>query len=201
MQRTRPRLRPEALSVAFVAGAVLGTLWDQFHVISGTLRYAEPTLAGQPWWVPLQFGGAFALAVAAFAWLGDPAPRRASPRVAGIETIWMTAVYATTAFLSDYPWALAVVMLVLLAARSADLATTFAASPIPAATTIVAGPLYEASLIAAGQFEYATSQLGEIPVWLPLLWVNGILFVARLTDALMQRFGMRRPEPEQPETS
>lgn len=197
MQPTRPHLRPMALPIAFVVGAVLGTVWDQFHVRSSTISYAEPTLAGQPWWVPPQFGIAFVLAVIAFAMLGDPAPRRASRNAAGIEAVWLTAVYATTAFFSRYPLVLAAVLLFLLAARAGDVATTIMASPIPALALLVGGPLYEAVLVNSGQYEYRTQELGPLPIWLPLLWAHSLMFIARLTEALLQQFGIRRPPPEE----
>src|SRR5690349_18978403 len=42
----------------FLAGAILGTALDAFHVLSGVERYAAPALFGVAWWAPLLFGGA-----------------------------------------------------------------------------------------------------------------------------------------------
>lgn len=188
----RPRLRPVAYPVAFAAGAVLGTFWDRLHVASGALSYADYGIAGQPWWIPLEFGAAFAAGVAVFTLLGDPAPRPASPRIAAIEVLWLTAIYATTAFFDQMPWMLAVVLLAALAVRARDLAPIAAGSPIPVAMLIVGGPLFEAMLITAGVDVYRTSQIGPLPVWLPLLWMNGVLLMARFSEALLWRFGVRR---------
>ncbi|HEX9696525.1 MAG TPA: hypothetical protein VGB64_09470 [Actinomycetota bacterium] len=189
---SRPRLSIGAYPAAFVAGAVLGAFWDRMHVAAGTLVYADEGIAGQPWWVPLEFGAAFVAAVAVFTLLGDPAPRRESSRVAAIETLWITAVYASTAFFDRWPWALAAILLALLAVRAKDLGPIVSGSPIPSLALLIGGPLFEAALITSGVDSYRNSQLGPLPVWLPLLWAHGILFMMRFSEALLLRFGVRR---------
>lgn len=207
----RPRLRPAAYPVAFAAGAVLGTFWDRLHVASGALSYSDYGIAGQPWWIPLEFGAAFAAGVAVFTLLGDPAPRPESPRIAAIEVLWLTAIYAMTAFFDQMPWLLAAMLVVTLAVRARDLIPIAAGSPIPVAMLVVGGPLFEAMLLTSGVDVYRTSQIGPLPVWLPLLWMNGVLLMARFSEALLWRFGVRRiaepatavitqtdPEPDPP---
>jgi hypothetical protein len=44
----------------------------------------------------------------------------------------------------------------------------------------IAGPAVEAALTGAGAFDYADPDFAGIPVWLPLLWANGGLFIRRL---------------------
>ncbi len=188
----RPRLGAAAYPALFVTGAVLGTFWDQLHVRAGTLFYRSPTIAGQPWWVPLEFGIAFVLGGVLFTMLGDPAPRKQSPRIAGIEAFWLTAIYAMTAFFDRWPWVLAGLLVLALAARAGPLAMVALASPIPVVAVLIAGPLTEAMLISAGLFEYRHIHTDPIPFWLPLLWANGIMFMARLCEAMLQRFGVRR---------
>ncbi len=53
-------VRARTLLVLFALGATLGLFLDWLHVVSGTTRYADPGWWGQPWWVPLLFGGASA---------------------------------------------------------------------------------------------------------------------------------------------
>lgn len=188
----RPRLSIAAYPAAFIAGALLGTFWDRMHVAAGTLVYADEGIAGQPWWVPVEFGLAMAAGVAIFTLLGDPAPRRESPRVAAIETLWITAVYASTAFFDRWPWALAAILLVLLAMRAKDLGPVVAGSPIASLVLVAGGTLFEAALVSADVYSYRNSQVGPVPIWLPVLWAHGILFMMRFSEAMLWRFGVRR---------
>ncbi|HVL89854.1 MAG TPA: hypothetical protein VM841_06415 [Actinomycetota bacterium] len=188
----RPRLSLAAYPAAFVVGAILGTFWDRLHVVAGTLVYADEGVFGQPFWIPLEFGAAAVAGVMVFTLLGDPAPRRESPRVAAIETLWISAVYAATAFFDRWPWALAALLLILLAVRAKDLAPIVAGSPIPSLALLLGGPLFEAALISSGVYSYRNSQLGPLPVWLPVLWAHGVLFMMRFSEAMLLRFGVRR---------
>lgn len=189
---TRLRLGFGAYPALFAFGAVLGTLWDQLHVRAGTLAYFSPDVAGQPWWVPLEFGFAFVAGGALFTMLGDPAPRPRSSSLASAEGAWLTAIYAITAFLDERPYVVAGILLIALIARAGNIAETVMASPVPVIALVILGPLAEVMLIRADLFQYRIQQLGPIPIWLPLLWANGVLFMARLSEAMLQRFGVRR---------
>src|SRR5579862_2517520 len=45
----------------FVYGAIVGTLLDGIHSHIGATVYAHPVFWRAAWWVPLLFGGAFAI--------------------------------------------------------------------------------------------------------------------------------------------
>ncbi|MHB8510755.1 MAG: DUF2878 family protein [Actinomycetota bacterium] len=188
----KPRLRPIGFLAAFGLGAILGTFWDQLHVRSGTLIYAHASSFGQPWWVPLEFGIASVLIVWLFVTLGDPIPKTASIRVAAIEGVWFTGIYAITAFFDRKPWVVVGLVALALGVRSKDVAGAISRNAIPAVTVLVIGPVVEAMLIESGLYAYRTHQLGPVPVWLILLYANGLLFMLRSTEALLQRFGVRR---------
>lgn len=194
----KPRLRPRAIPALFVLGATLGTAWDLLHTSSGTLTYSHPTFGDEAWWVPLEFGLAYALGAPLIAMLGDPAPRRDAVRVALGETAWLTALYSATAFLHEQPWALVAALTLALAARASTFGVLVAANPIPAVAIVVLGPLTESALVAAGLFRYAEPQLGNIPIWLPLLWANAIPFAVRLTEAALLLGGVRVPATGEP---
>lgn len=189
---TKPRLRVSAYPILAAIGAIAGTLWNQLHVQSSTLTFSHPAFANQAWWVPLLFAGAFAAGGALFTLAGDPAPRPPSIRVAQIEAVWMTAMYAMTAFLSEWPWLLAALLAAALLIRGGDMMVLFSSSPIPAVAVVAAGCFVESMLIAADLYRYRTSELGPIPVWLPLLWINVALLTVRVVEAMLLRFGVRR---------
>lgn len=189
---SRPRLRPLGYSVCFVVGGGVGALWDQLHVQAGTLEYTDTTLAGQAWWVPLQFGLVYAIGIPVFIKAGDPAPSSRTKRLFGLELVWATACYAATAFFHEAPWLLAGILLGAAFARAGALKLAVAANAIPAFALLITGPLVEAMLAASGVFAYTRPQLGPIPVWLPLLYLNLVPFVVRAAEAVLGIFGVRR---------
>lgn len=181
------------MPVCFVAGAILGAGWDQFHVQAGTLRYTDTTLAGQAWWVPLEFGLVYAAGIPLFVAIGDPAPGRDTARLLGLELVWATTCYAATAFFDASPWLVVAILAAAALARTGALAVALRANPLPALALLVLGPLTEAMVSASGLFAYEQRQLGNLPAWLPLLYLNLIPFVSRAAEATLRAFGARRP--------
>jgi hypothetical protein len=189
----RRRLRPAAIPVCLVLGGLLGAGWDQLHVQAETLRYTNTAIAGQAWWVPLQFGLVYAVGIPIFVAAGDPAPTRDTPRLLGGELVWATACYAVTAFFDSMPWVAFGILAAAALSRAGTLKLNLEANFVPALTLIVLGPVTEAMLSASGVFEYTTTQLGPIPAWLPLLYVNVVPFVVRASEATLAVFGRRSP--------
>lgn len=189
----KARLRPPGYVAAFLIGALVGTAWDQLQVRAAGLAYAHAIpLVRQPWWIPVEFGLIAVVAVAAVVLLGDPAPRDESSRVAGIEWIWTTGLYAVAAFFYSYPWIVFGVLALALVARGGDALVAAEAHRIPAVIILLIGPVTQIFLAKAGLLVYRHDVLAGIPVWLPLLWANTFLFLVRLAEALLLRFGMRR---------
>lgn len=198
----RARVRPtwRAVAGALVAGAVVGTALDRLHTAGGTLTYAKPGAFGQPWWVPVEFGVAYAAGVLAFPRLGDPVPdRRSWVRAAG-ELAWLAAVYAMTAAWWRSPAALSLVMAVLLLARIPTLQRVGSANAVPVLALVAGGPVVEAFISAGGLFAYAKPDLLGIPVWLPLLYMHATPFAVRFVETLLW-FGAKRRVAREEEKS
>lgn len=190
------RLRPAALPALFALGAALGTAWDQMHVRGGVEIYRDPAFAGQSWWVPAEFGLAYAAGAAAIAVLGRPAPDGGSPRRFMTETLWLSAVYALTALAPERPAALTAAVAALALARAPAIAALVRRNPLPAALLVAGGPAIEAVLSGAGLFSYTRPQLLGIPAWLPLLYLHAVPFAVRLTETALRWFGA--PAPARP---
>lgn len=187
----RPRLRPAAFFVAGLFGAAIGTAWDRLHAWTGAIDYADGT-PGQPWWVPPAFGLAFAAGVVAIVRLGDPAPVRRTPAALLAETLWVSGIYGITAVLHQREGLAALAVAVLLLARGRSMRRAVAANPVPALLLVTVGPLVEAVLIAGDLFRYSPATLGEIPLWLPLLYAGAVPFAVRLGETALLWFGARR---------
>jgi hypothetical protein len=180
------------MPVCFILGAIVGAGWDQLHVQAGTLKYTDTTLAGQAWWVPIQFGLVYAVGIPLLVIAGDPAPTRETPRLLGLEFVWATACYAATAFFDATPWLVFGILALAAIARVGTLKVLVSANLVPVLALIVLGPIAEAMLSASGVFEYSTTQLGPLPAWLPLLYLNVVPFAVRGAEAALRAFGVRR---------
>ena len=181
-ERAFPGFR--SLAVVAVAGAAVGTAWDFFHVHTHTSVYASG-LGHMPFWVPLEFATVYVVGVAGITLLGSPRPSAASPASLVRETLWVTAVYATTAMAHRYESLVVAACLVALIVRARTLRDVVRATPIPAVALIVSGPVVESVLIAAHVFRYTHASLGNIPVWLPLLYANAVPFAVRLAETAL----------------
>jgi hypothetical protein len=183
--RVRPRFRPAALAGVALAGAVLGTAWDYLHVRTHTTVYSIG-LGRLPLWVPIEFALAYVVGVVGIARFGTPwRDAKSFGRLAG-ETAWLTAVYAVTAFGHRYEIVVLLALGVALLARRRTLAGLLPLNQIPALALVVVGPAVEAILIASGLFGYTHASLGNIPLWLPLLYGNAVPFAIRLTEFALE---------------
>jgi hypothetical protein len=170
------------LATCFCLGVLLGTLLDGIHVYGDVESYPDPAFGRRAWFVPLEFGVAGALAGALMPRLEQAVGPARTPRwTAGArlaELAVLVAAYVATVVLADAPLAVTLVLAALLAARlglwavPGDWAYALIAG--------LAGPAAEAALSAAGAFDYAEPDFAGIPMWLPLLWANGGLFIRRL---------------------
>ena len=190
--RLRERTFPQARALAGVAvtGAVLGTIWDAFHVRTHTTIYASG-IGRVPFWVPIEFAAVYVAGVVGIAMLGAPNPDVRSSRRLAAEALFVTIVYAMTAIAHRFEWLVVAGCVAALALRGKTLREVLRANPVPAAALVVAGPVVEAVLIAAHVFRYTHASLGNIPVWLPLLYACAVPFAVRLTETA-QWFGGRR---------
>lgn len=167
-----------------VIGAIIGTAWDLLHVRLGATEYSIGP-ERQPFWVPLEFGLVYTTGVVAISKIGRAAPARDSLPGLAREAMWVSVIYATTAIAHTLEWVVVGLLAAALIARRRSLAGVARANHIAAAGLVVLGPAVEAVLIAAGLFRYTNASLGNVPVWLPLLYASAIPFAVRLTESAL----------------
>jgi hypothetical protein len=179
--RERPKLHTGTIAAVAIAGALLGSAWDLLHVRTHTTIYAIGS-SRMPWWVPVEFALVYVAGVVGIARLGAPSPdTRTRTRLTG-EVAWVSVVYATTAFGHRHELLVAALCIAGLIARGRTLRTVVRANPIPSIALVIAGPVVESVLIAAHVFRYTHASLGNIPLWLPLLYANAVPFAVRLAE-------------------
>ena len=154
------------------------------HVRTHTTVYSIG-IGRMPLWVPLEFALAYVAGVLGIARFGMVWRDDKSLGRLGGEVAWLTAVYAATAFLHRFEIAVLAVCGVALLARRRTLQTLLPINQIPALALVIIGPAVEAILIASGAFRYSYASMGNIPVWLPLLYGNAVPFAIRLTEVAL----------------
>ena len=157
-------------ALTFALGGIGGAALDRIHVRSGVLSYPA---SGQPWWVAPQFGLAtIAVLGAGNAFVPDDNADAALPTMA-VDAAWFVGSYAATGALDRrHPRALALAFVVCAVARARrrhDRARVIAFALALAAV----GTAYEHALAGTGAFGYRDPQLGNVPAWLPGLYLQG----------------------------
>jgi hypothetical protein len=152
-----------------VLGGIGGAALDRVHVRNGVLTY--PDAAGQPWWVAPQFGIAtIGMLESARAFADDD-----TDSAAGIVTgaAWFVGSYAASGAL-DRRHARALTAALLLCAAMRIKRRRDRGRVIPFALLLTAaGTAYEHFLAGTGAFSYAQPGLGNVPAWLPGLYLQG----------------------------
>lgn len=154
------------------AGGLGGAACDQIHVRSAILRYRDPALLGQAWWVAPQFGLAVVAMVTLAGPLAEAVPPAGPAEVTG-DALWFLAAYgASGAVGNSHPVALAATFVTLWALR-----LWRRPRPLPVAVVSVvlaaAGVLYEGSVAATGAFHYVHPDVYHVPLWLAGLYLQG----------------------------
>lgn len=165
------------LALVFVGGALGGTMLDQIHVRSHVLHYPHPSLSGEAWWVPPEFGAAATVAFLFAVWVTrrwGPASRDRVHVVVDASTF--VVAYAVTGVLHRHSSVVLIVLLCLWGVMIFVHRAQPAFVLISVALTI-AGPIYEGVLSSTGTFRYdVTPLVVNVPVWLSALYLNaGIL--------------------------
>jgi hypothetical protein len=192
MSRVHPGIRPPALVAVAMTGALLGSVWDLLHVATHTTIYSSG-IGRMPWWVPVEFSAVYVIGVIGIVLLGSPSTEAGGRQRLAAEAGWVTLIYSITALLHRYELVVAAVAIAGLIARRETVRTVVRANPIPAIALVLAGSVVESVLIAADVFRYTDASLGNIPVWLPLLYANAVPFAIRLAEAAVA-FGSRPSE-------
>lgn len=168
----------------FVGSALLLTVGDYLHMITGTLSYPESEDFrfpwGQPLWVPLLFGTAGIVIVngraVLFQW-GLLKNSNQSPNpVQVVAPLLLTLVsYGISGYLPHPPGGMADLILLSIAMGTFLLFDRSRTGFIMGALTALGGCVAEASISRAGGFAYhpELQNLRWIPSWLPWLYFTG----------------------------
>ena len=158
---------------AFLLGGIGGAALDRIHVRHGVLSY--PDTPGQPWWVAPQFG------IATIGVLESARPFADAGADADIDPVgrivtgaaWFVGSYAASGMLDRrHARALAAALVLCAAARTTRRRDRARALPYAHLLT-AAGTAYEHFLSGTGAFSYARPDLGNVPAWLPGLYLQG----------------------------
>lgn len=157
-------------------GGIGGALCDQIHVQGQVLWYPQVFFAGQAWWVAPNFGLATVLMyLCASMWA--PAVERAEPPLPDNghlirQALWFLVAYGLSAGMQQKPYALCAIYAVLLVRRMVQ-RRDVVPQLVNAACLAVGGTLFENVLAGTGAFHYRDPQLGNVPIWLPGIYLHG----------------------------
>ena len=155
----------------FLLGGAAGAGLDQIHVRTGVLSYASPGRVGQPWWVAPQFGAAAVVLFEAARPFSVQADAPGQVTLAS-DVAWLVGSYAASGLWRRRPRALAVALYLSWAART--IARTDRRSVVTyGALLALLGCAYEHRLAGTGAFSYFRPDLGNVPAWLPGLYLHG----------------------------
>jgi hypothetical protein len=169
------------------AGAVICTVCDHLHVVTGVLTYPRVAFWGEAWWVPFIFAAASVVIVASASSFRRmfAAPRLPAPsvqRVAAGGVAFVTA-YAFTAFGHELPNVVAAVLAGFWLARALEAPAWLVVYSIAVA---VGGSAFEATWSALGFFRYLVPDFAGIPRWLPGIYLHVAFLTADLERVLRE---------------
>jgi hypothetical protein len=171
-----------------LAGALVCTVCDHLHVVTGVLHYRSPWVWQQAFWVPLLFAGASLLIVAGagpvvtLLRVGEAPP---SPREVAGDALQFVAAYAFTAYGSGEPTVVATVLSAWWLGRMVRERRPWM---IPYSIAVaIGGTLFEATLSSTGAFTYRAPDMLGVPRWLPALYLHVALLGGSLQLLLAPR--------------
>jgi hypothetical protein len=164
-----------------IAGAIVCTVCDHLHVVTGVLVYPHPVFFQQAWWVPALFAGASVVIVANAGLVrrlrgAAPLPSP-SPRQLIADALAFVTAYAFTAYGHGLPNLVLAVLVGFWAARALTSPPWLALYSLLVA---VGGSAFEGTWSALGFFHYLDPDVYHVPRWLPGIYLH----VAFLTAAL-----------------
>jgi hypothetical protein len=164
-----------------LAGAVICTICDHLHVITGVLSYPHVAFWGEAWWVPLLFATASVVIVlnARVVRKTMKGPLLAPPsgtRVIADGIAFVTA-YAFTAYGNSQP------NLVLYVLAGFWLARALTAPPwliVYSILVAIGGSAFEGTWAMLGFFHYHHPDFYNVPRWLPGIYLHVAFLTADL---------------------
>lgn len=170
--------RPLPVLTLFAAGALVGTLTDQIHLLGGVIAYPAGGLFGQPFWVPLQYGfAAIAMSLPARLIVRDTP---GTGRDLAAPVLWFVAAYVASALFQQWPISLTAAMLATFAVRAGS-----ARVALFALSCAVGGVAWEITLVWRGHFLYlAPHAWFGVPWWLSGLYLHAALLLRQVARLL-----------------
>lgn len=170
----RPRLDPRRFALLFLFGAVVITVFDGFHTISGTTAYAGPYQASRlAWWTPLLMGAGTAVGASMFVAMYRALGGSRQPPQWNVlaSALWcFGAMYFFSGFYHGPNTTKMAVLGVAGLAAFWWLDRTWQGAVCTLSCMLV-GPLTEVLLVRAGTFVHLQPDLLGIPMWLPTLYL------------------------------
>jgi hypothetical protein len=176
-----------------VAGAVVCTVCDHLHVMTGVLSYPRPAFFGEAWWVPLLFAAASVVIVDGArvvrkALRGPLLPVPSGLRIAAGGVGFVTA-YAFTAYGHDRPGLVLWVLIGFWLARAPTVPRWVLAYSIVVA---IGGSSFEGFWSRLGFFRYHAPDLWGVPRWLPGIYLHVAFLTADLGRLVARDQGQPR---------
>jgi hypothetical protein len=169
----------ERALVAFVVGGIAGALLDQIHVRYQVLRYPDPWLFGQAWWVAPLFGLATLTIVSAADWWIARRPDAGRDEGVLEAASMFVAAYWASGQWHQHPIGLSIAYAVVMPLR-----TTRASTLAFAGLLGLGGMLWEIGLTRTGAFRYNFPDVLGVPLWLPGLYMHGAALALAIARAL-----------------
>jgi hypothetical protein len=167
-------------ALEFLLGGAGGAALDRIHVRYDVLSY--PGSPGQPWWVAPQFGIATIAVLEAARRVGGENRRGGRELLTGAA--WFVGSYAASGPLDRrHARALTAAFSLCAAARIARREDRRRVLPY-ALLLAAAGTAYEHFLAGTEAFSYTRPELGNVPAWLPGLYLQGAPLAVDLVSFL-----------------
>ena len=175
----------------FLLGAAGGAGLDQIHVRTRVLSYPSPTFVGQPWWVAPQFGVAAVAALEGARLFTPSVDEPTTPRLAGDVGWFVVSYLASGVFDRRGARAFGAASLFFWVARMVRRGDR---RPLVAYALLLAGvgTTYEHVVAGTGLFSYSRPRIGHVPVWLPVLYLQGAPLAVDLARATAKPPGYSR---------
>lgn len=179
----------------FLAGGILGAVFDGFHTHSGTTYYPHIWIFMMAWWVPLLFGSAGVSVGLSHLHLDLHLKRKPYTGTWLQVTVGILA-FGAIYFASGFLPASNLEKFVVLGLASVGLWYVFDRTWqgfLQAIPTALVGCTIEILLIHFGKFYYNNPDFLGIPAWLPFLYLSASVSVGNLARKLHTH--MKKPMP------
>ena len=172
----------------FIAGLLVGPLFDGFHTYSGTTRYPVVWLLGMAWWTPIVFG----MAVVVIGFSVQVIDRLLARKANIISLVSMIAalfffgaVYFVSGFMPQAP--IKYITLIVSALAIWSMFDRTWQGIFEGVAVGVVGTLVEILMIKEGLFYYSVPHLWGVPLWLPLLYFSASVALGNLSRFISQQ--------------